>query len=144
MRYSSLAMAVVSALVLLSFGCGGDGDGNGDSVTATRPPTAASATPAGTTAQGALEFTGTAGNITTDEFKLNSGKVVFHLTHEGTGEFFVVLNDSGGNQVANLIGGSGMHVSGLIDETKTVNVILPGLYLLKIRAGGDWTIDVEE
>ena len=147
MRY----MALVSVLVLLSFGCGGDG--NGDAVTATEPPpadtesspaSAATATPASATAQGVREFAGTAGQSTTPDFRLERGKIVFHLRYDGEGEFDVVLKDSNGNQTAKLAGGSGMRTSGRIDETKTVQLLLPGLYHLRVNADGDWTIDVAQ
>ena len=89
-------------------------------------------------------FAGTAGRSSTPEFRLNSGKTVFHLTHDGEGEFDVLLKDYNDNQAAKLVGGSGMRISGRIDETKTVHLLLPGLYVLKVSADGDWTIDVEQ
>ena len=147
MRY----VALVSVLVLFSFGCGGDGNGEGVKATepssaATEPPAAATATPAAASgAQGEVRgFAGTAGQSSTPEFRLNSGKTVFHLTHDGEGEFDVLLKDSNDDQAAKLMGGSGMRISGPIDETKTVHLLLPGLYILKVTADGDWTIDVTQ
>ena len=134
--------ALVPALALLSFGCGGNGDGDG--VTATKPPSVATATPAGAAPQGLGEFAGTPGLATTPAFRLERGQVVFRLTHDGEGEFLAVLTDSNGNQTAALVGGAGTRVSGRMDETKTVNITFPGLHVIEVNADGNWTIDISQ
>ena len=100
--------------------------------------------PAGAAPQGLGEFAGTAGLATTPEFRLERGQVVFHLTHDGEGEFLAVLTDSNGNQTAALVGGTGTRVSGRMDETKTVNITFPGLHVIEVNADGNWTIDVSQ
>jgi L-ascorbate metabolism protein UlaG (beta-lactamase superfamily) len=71
-------------------------------------------------------------------FYLDTGLVVFEMTHDGDGHFGVVLLDAEGDPIDLLA-----NEIGEFDGSKAVGINKAGIYLLDISADGNWEISIE-
>jgi hypothetical protein len=83
-----------------------------------------------------LSMTGV-GQHATRFFTLKPGVATFRMTHNGTGNFAVWLDDVNGKHVDLLA-----NKAGTFDGTKAEDIDRTGIYLLDIDADGDWKIDI--
>lgn len=74
----------------------------------------------------------------TEPFPIEGGLVVFHIEHDGGGNFIVVLEDEDGNRVDGLINEIGSF------EGSTATHVEEGTYVISLRALSDWSVRVEQ
>jgi hypothetical protein len=79
------------------------------------------------------------GQQATSKFVLDSGLVLFKMTHDGQSNFAVQLLDSQGQKVSLLA-----NEIGPFDGSKAVGIKESGTYILDISADGNWTINVSQ
>ena len=79
------------------------------------------------------------GQQATEFFNLAEGLTTFKATHNGPGNFAIILLDQNG-QVIDLL----FNELGAFDGSKATGVDTPGAYLLDIAADGDWTVTIEQ
>jgi hypothetical protein len=83
-----------------------------------------------------LSMTGT-GQHATRFFTLKPGVATFRITHNGTSNFAVWLDDVNGKHVDLLA-----NTIGAFDGTKAEDIDRTGIYLLDVDADGEWKIDI--
>jgi hypothetical protein len=79
------------------------------------------------------------GQHATRFFSLKQGVATFRMTHNGTSNFAVWLDDVNGKHVDLLA-----NVSGTFNGTKAEDIDQTGIYLLDIDADGEWKIDISK
>jgi hypothetical protein len=85
-----------------------------------------------------LSVTGT-GQHATRFFTLKPGVATFRMTHNGTSNFAVWLDDVNGKHVDLLA-----NTVGAFNGTKAEDIEQGGIYFLDIDADGDWNIDINK
>jgi hypothetical protein len=83
-----------------------------------------------------LSMTGV-GQHATRFFTLKSGPATFKMTHNGSSDFTVWLDDANGKHVDLLA-----NKAGIFDGSRVEDIDLGGIYLLDVGADGDWKIDI--
>jgi hypothetical protein len=83
-----------------------------------------------------LSMTGV-GQHATRFFSLKHGSAIFRMTHNGTSDFAVWLDDVNGKHIDLLANAVGM-----FDGSRSEDIDRDGIYLLDVNADGDWKIDV--
>jgi hypothetical protein len=83
-----------------------------------------------------LSMTGV-GQHATQFFTLKEGSAIFRMTHNGSSNFAVWLDDVNGKHVDLLA-----NKFGTFDGSKTEDIDQGGIYLLDVDADGDWKIDI--
>lgn len=83
-----------------------------------------------------LSMTG-AGQHATRFFALHQGSATFKMTHNGSSNFAVWLDDVNGKHIDLLA-----NTVGTFDGSRAEDIDRDGIYLLDINADGDWKIDV--
>jgi hypothetical protein len=97
-------------------------------------------TPPEQTAQsGSVSFSGT-GQQVSPFFTLEPGLAIFKMRHDGKGNFIVMLMDSSGSVVLSFLANE----IGTFDGSKAMSIQEGGTYILDIKAGGDWKIDISQ
>jgi hypothetical protein len=79
------------------------------------------------------------GQQATQFFGLTAGLATFTMTHQGQGNFAIVLVDPAGRPVDLLV-----NEIGAFEGSKASGIASPGAYLLDITADGDWTVTIEQ
>lgn len=70
--------------------------------------------------------------------RLDQGRAVFGMTHQGEGHFAVKLHELSGRPLNLLANESGVY------QGRASESVGAGLYLLEIKAGGPWRVDIEQ
>jgi hypothetical protein len=83
-----------------------------------------------------LSMTGV-GQQATSFFALKQGPAIFKMTHNGSSNFAVWLDDVNGKHVDLLANKIGM-----FDGSRSEDIDQGGIYLLDVDADGDWKIDI--
>lgn len=79
------------------------------------------------------------GQQATQFLGLNAGLATFKMTHQGQGNFAIVLMDQDG-QPRDLL----VNEIGAFDGSKASGIASPGAYVLDITADGDWTVTIDQ
>lgn len=85
-----------------------------------------------------LTFTGRGQQIS-PMFRLADSLVTFHMTHDGSSNFAIVLLDDKGGWVELLV-----NKIGDFDGAKAVGIRRAGVYLLNITADGNWVVTIKQ
>lgn len=83
-----------------------------------------------------LSMTGV-GQRATRFFALKDGSAIFKMTHNGSANFAVWLDDVNGKHIDLLA-----NKVGIFDGSKSEDIDQGGIYLLDVDADGDWKIDI--
>jgi hypothetical protein len=79
------------------------------------------------------------GDQASEFFYLDAAPATFRITHDGWMDFEIWLFDSYGTRAERLVSTYGVY-----DGSSTVNITKRGIYVLGVRADGEWTADVRQ
>jgi hypothetical protein len=90
-------------------------------------------------------MTGTS-NGSTERFELHSGVAVFHLTHDGAGDFSMTLYSDDLTYVNPLVNENGSYIGTRLVGVNATDFVAakPGQYYFQVEGEGAWTILVEQ